>query len=69
MKKLVISMFFVLQVVFAWSQDKTSGVTGTVVDSKTQRPLENVVATIQNTTFTAFTNQNGVFVFEKVAVG
>ena len=69
MKKLVISMFFVLQVVFAWSQDKTSGVTGKVVDSKTQKPLENVVATIQNTTFTALTNQDGVFVFENIVVG
>ena len=69
MKKLVISMFFVLQVVFAWSQDKTSGVTGKVVDSKTQRPLENVVATIQNTTFTALTNQEGIFVFANVGTG
>ena len=32
MKKLVISMFFVLQAVFAWSQAQTSGVTGKVVD-------------------------------------
>lgn len=62
-------MFFVLQVVFAWSQDKTSGVTGKVVDSKTQKPLENVVANIQNTTLTALTNQDGVFVFDRVAVG
>lgn len=69
MKKLVISMFFVLQVVFAWSQERTSSVTGKVVDSKTQKPLESVVATIQNTTLTALTNQDGVFVFENVVVG
>jgi hypothetical protein len=69
MKKLVISMFFVLQVVFAWSQDRTAGVTGKVVDSKTQKPLESVVATIQNTTFMALTNKEGVFVFENVIVG
>ena len=62
-------MFFVLQVVFAWSQERTSSVTGKVVDSKTQKPLESVVATIQNTTLTALTNQDGVFVFEKVVVG
>lgn len=62
-------MFLVLQVVFAWSQEKTAGVTGKVVDSKTQKPLESVVATIQNTTLTALTNQDGVFVFEKVVVG
>ena len=62
-------MLFVLQVVFAWSQEKTSVVTGKVVDSKTQKPLENVVATIQNTTLTVLTNQEGVFVFDKVVVG
>ena len=69
MKKLAISMFFVLQVVFAWSQDRTTGITGKVVDSKTQKPLGNVVASIQNTTFTALTNQDGVFVFGDVIVG
>ena len=69
MKKLVFSMFFVLQVVFAWSQEKTSSVTGKVVESKTQRVLENVVVTIQNTTLTALTTQEGIFVFENVVVG
>jgi len=69
MKKLVISILFVMQVVFAWSQDKTSSITGKVVDSKTQRPLENVVATIQNTTSTKMTNAEGIFVFENVVVG
>jgi hypothetical protein len=69
MKKLVISMFLVLQVVFAWSQDRTSGVTGKVVDSKTLKPLQSVVATIQNTTLTVLTNQEGVFTFENVVVG
>jgi len=69
MKKLVISILFVMQVVFVWSQDKTSSITGKVVDSKTQRPLENVVATIQNTTSTKMTNAEGIFVFENVVVG
>lgn len=58
-----------MQVAFVWSQDKTSSITGKVVDSKTQRPLENVVATIQNTTSTKMTNAEGVFVFENVVVG
>lgn len=62
-------MFFVLQVVFAWSQDRTSGITGKVVDSKTMKPLESVVATIENTTLTVLTNQDGVFTFENVIVG
>ena len=62
-------MFFVLQVVFAWSQDRTTGITGKVVDAKTQKPLGNVVASIQNTTYTALTNKEGVFVFGNVVVG
>jgi len=69
MKKLGISLFFVLQVVFAWSQERTSKVTGTVVDSKTMKPMQSVVATIQNTTFTVLTNSEGVFTFENVIVG
>ena len=68
MKKLVISILFVMQVVFGWAQE-TSSVTGKVVDSKTQKPLQNVVATIQNTNLTSLTNADGVFVFEKVTVG
>ncbi|WP_026703906.1 carboxypeptidase-like regulatory domain-containing protein [Flavobacterium soli] len=69
MKKLVISILFVMQVVFGWSQDKTTSITGKVVDSKTQKPLENVVTTIQNTTSTQMTNAQGIFVFENVVVG
>lgn len=69
MKKLVISILFVMQVVFVWAQDKTTSITGKVVDSKTQKPLENVVATIQNTTSTKMTNAQGIFVFENVVVG
>ncbi|MGK4566340.1 carboxypeptidase-like regulatory domain-containing protein [Flavobacterium sp. 3HN19-14] len=69
MKKLVISILFVMQVFFVFAQQQTAGVTGKVVDSKTQKPLENVIATIQNTTFTSLTNSEGVFVFEKVVDG
>ncbi len=62
-------MFLVLQVLCAWSQDRTSGVTGKVVDSKTLKPLESVVASIQNTTLTVLTNQDGVFTFENAIIG
>lgn len=68
MKKLVISLLLVMQVVCAWAQ-QTSLVKGTVVDSKTQRPLQNVVATLQSTNQTAITNAAGEFVFAKVAEG
>jgi len=68
MKKLVISTLFVMQVFFVFAQNNT-GFTGKVVDSKTQKPLQDVVATIQNTNFTTITDGNGVFVFSEVAVG
>lgn len=68
MKKLVISLLLVMQVVCAWAQ-QASLVKGTVVDSKTQRPLQNVTATLQSTNQTAISGADGVFVFEKVAEG
>lgn len=68
MKKLVISILFVMQVVFAFAQQGTL-VKGKVVDSKTQKPLQNVVATLQNTTLTVLTNSDGIFTFENVAEG
>ena len=52
MKKIVISTLFVMQVLFTFAQT-TTGITGKVVDSKTQKPLQNVVASIQNTNFTS----------------
>ena len=66
MKKLVLSLLFVMQVVCAWAQ-QTASVQGKVVDSKSQRPLENVVATIEATGQTALTNAEGVFVFKDLA--
>ena len=68
MKKLVISTLFVMQVFFVFAQNNT-GFTGKVLDSKTQKPLQNVVAAIQNTNLTTLTDVNGVFVFNEVAVG
>lgn len=68
MKKLVISLLFVMQVLCAWAQE-TATVRGTVVDSKSQRPVQNAVATLQSTNQTAIANSDGVFVFEGVAAG
>lgn len=68
MKKLVISLLFVMQVICGWAQ-QTALVKGKVVDSKTQLPLQNVVATLQSTTETAITNAEGVFVFQSVPAG
>lgn len=68
MKKLVISTLFVMQVFFVFAQT-TAGITGKVVDSKTQKPLQNVVASIENTSLTALTDAMGVFVFKEVPSG
>lgn len=68
MKKLVISTLFVMQVFFAFAQAPT-GISGKVVDAKSQKPLPNVVASIQNTNLTSLTDGNGRFLFEQVAVG
>src|SRR4249920_576810 len=68
MKKLVISTLFVMQVFFVFAQTGT-GISGRVLDSKTQKPLQNVVASIQNTNLTQMTSARGEFSFDKVAVG
>ncbi len=68
MKKLVISILFVMQVVFAFAQQGTL-VKGKVVDAKTQKAMQNVVATLQNTTQTALTNSDGIFVFQSAPAG
>ncbi len=66
MKKLVISILFVMEVFIGFSQ---TGVTGKVVDSKTQKPLQNVVTTIQNTSLTEVTDAAGKFTFKDVPAG
>jgi hypothetical protein len=68
MKKLVISTLFVMQVLFTFAQS-TTGITGKVVDSKSKKPLQNVVASIQNTALTTLTDGRGVFTFKDVSNG
>ena len=68
MKKIVISILFVLQVLFSFAQSGT-GFTGKVVDSKTQKPLPNVVTTIQNSNLTVITDVSGTFTYKDAPVG
>ena len=63
MKKLVLSTLFVLQTVFVFAQSGT-GITGVVLDSKTKKPLQGVLASIENTNFTKLTDEKGVFVLQ-----
>lgn len=62
MKKLLFSTLFVMQVLFSFAQSGT-GFSGKVLDSKTQKPLQNVLASIENTNLSELTNREGVFTF------
>ena len=66
MKKLVISLLFVMQVCFVFAQSGT-GVSGKVVDSKTQKPLQDVVVSVQNSNLTEITDASGKFVLKNVS--
>ena len=68
MKKLVISTLFVMQVCLVFAQTGT-GISGKVIDSKTQKPLQNVIAAFQNINLTEVTDASGKFSFKNVAVG
>jgi hypothetical protein len=68
MKKLVISILFVMNVAVVFAQSGT-GFTGKVVDSKTQKPLQNVITSIQNTNQTQITDALGNFTFKDVPAG
>ncbi len=68
MKKSMLSIFFVMQVVFAFGQ-QNSGIKGIVIDAKTQSPLQSVVVAIQNTTFTTITSAEGTFLFDHITAG
>ncbi|KOS06908.1 TonB-dependent receptor [Flavobacterium akiainvivens] len=68
MKKLVLSLLFAVQAVCAFAQ-QTASVTAKVVDSKSQKPLQNVTATLEGNAATVQTNAEGVFVFASVAPG
>lgn len=68
MKKLVLSTLLVLQAVFVFAQQNPA-LKGKVIDAKSQRPLQNVVAEIRNTTQTVLTDLNGNFQFESIPSG
>ncbi len=68
MKKIILSTLFVMQVVFAFAQSGT-GISGKVVDSKTQKPMQSVVVSVQNTNLMQLTDASGKFSFDKVEIG
>ena len=65
MKKLVLSTLLVLQAVFVFAQQNPA-LKGKVIDAKSQKPLQNVVATIQSTNQSALTDfENSIVEMEK----
>lgn len=68
MKNFIFNLFFLVQILFVFSQSSI-GVTGIVVDSKTQKPLQSVIVSIQNTNLTQFTDSKGWFFFKTIESG
>ena len=68
MRNGIISLFFVFQFSYLWSQD-TGAVSGTVLDAKTMQPLAFVVVSLQNTSYTQITAKDGTFLFTAIPVG
>ena len=68
MKKRFITSFFLIQMALALGQTNT-GVSGKIVDSKIQKPMQSVVVSIQNTIFTQLTDAEGEFYFDSIGIG
>ena len=67
-KRGVLIPFLLLQMGFSFAQQAT-GISGKVIDSKTQQPLSYVVVSIQNTSLMQLTTTEGNFRFENVPEG
>ena len=67
-KHTIINLLFVIQATLAFGQSN-AGISGKVVDSKSQKSMQSVVVSIQNTNFTQLTDHNGKFSFENIGIG
>jgi hypothetical protein len=68
MKNFIINALFVIQVAFAFGQSNT-GIVGKVIDAKTQKPMQSVLLSIQNTNLMQLSDSDGKFTFDKVEIG
>jgi hypothetical protein len=67
MKKLFLSVFMVFLSTFLFGQE--TSITGKVIDSKTLKPLSNVLLTIESTNQIRLSGSNGIFKFDKAPSG
>lgn len=63
MKNKILLLFFLTQTILVFPQGITN-LSGAIIDSKTQNPLQYVVVSIQNTNETQITSAEGKFSFE-----
>jgi len=68
MKKLILGIFLMLFTLSSWAQSMYE-MSGRVIDEKTQKPLQNVVATLANTNQSVNTNSVGEFSISNPIVG
>ena len=68
MKIRLVFYLFLMHVVPLFSQNPT-GVSGVIIDAKTKKPLQNVVATILNTSLTQLSDVDGKFLFNQMPLG
>jgi hypothetical protein len=68
MDKFLLRLLFLLNMTFVVAQ-KPTGIKGKIIDGKTQKPLENVVVTVENTTLMQLTTNDGIFSFYAVVPG
>ena len=61
-------MLFTIQALFLFGQTN-KGVSGKIVDSKTQEQLQSIIVSIQNTNLTQLSDSHGKFYFDNVKIG
>ena len=68
MKKLIVVVVLLIQTVFVFGQSITR-VSGKVIDSKTQEPIQSVIVSIRNTNLLQLTDASGKFSFNSQVFG
>lgn len=68
MGKICVGFFLILKMGCVFAQ-KPTGLKGVILEARTQKPLNNVVVTIENTPLMQLTSSDGMFVFYSITPG